>query len=84
MFPESNYAPPVINKPFGDELITFAVSRQLGRPVAGVSTRRMTVVWASVPKTAVDEYGHPSFREDDIRSNTARITDRKEVVLAKP
>lgn len=49
--------------------VSLNVPVELGSPIRGVPPRRRTVIRASVPEAAINEYRHPGAGENDVRAD---------------
>lgn len=59
-------------------LVTYYVPLKLGSPIVGIGLGNRTVLWAAMPKAAVDEDRNSRWAEDDVRL-TAHILDRPRI-----
>ena len=66
MLPNSNHVIPIGPQPTGNPEISLAVCFEFRLPEADSSLRNSTTLWASVPKTTIDEERETEVREIEI------------------
>ena len=73
MLPDPHDLPAIAPKASICGGIAFDVAPQLGAPIERVDSWIVPVLWACMPKAAVDKHRDPPTREYDIRPNNLAI-----------
>jgi hypothetical protein len=66
VLPDTKWRPSGGSEALVGVLVARPVPRQLLTPPRGIGARPHEVLWAHMPKTAIDEHGYPLPREHNI------------------